>query len=251
MPSLRRKLFLHFDLESWPKGGLSLVNKIIAVLVLISVVSAVLETETAIAEQFSTVFAFGNVIFLYAFTIEYLIRVWVAGERPEYSGFTGRIRFGRSFFAIIDLAAIAPFWLGFGSEFLVVRIIRILRILKLLKIPGVSEALSGILLALSKRKIELLLSAGAAAFLMLIAASFLYFAERLEQPEAFGSIPRALWWGVATLTTVGYGDVYPVTALGRVFAGIFAFSGIGLIAMPAGIMAAALNDVFQDSKRPK
>ncbi|MCF6196266.1 MAG: potassium channel family protein, partial [Emcibacter sp.] len=149
--------------------------------------------------------------------------------------------------SLIDLISILPFWFGLGSEWFLFRILRLLRILKLARIPGLSIALKGIVFAIKRRKFELYISIGLATLMMLGASTVLYIVEADIQPEAFGSIPRSLWWGMATLTTVGYGDVYPVTILGKLFFGVFAFAGIGLVAMPTGILAAALSDSFQNA----
>ncbi len=121
---------------------------------------------------------------------------------------------------------------------------RLLRILKLARIPMVSRALINLKRALFSRIVELCLSVVLAFLLMLVAATILYFIEKDAQPDVFGSIPRALWWGVATLTTVGYGDVYPITPLGKICAGVFAIAGIGLVAMPTGIFAAAMSEIM-------
>ena len=114
-----------------------------------------------------------------------------------------------------------------------------------------SDALNALGRALYQRRYEMILSAGAAFMLLLFSASMLYVVEAEHQPDTFGSIPRALWWSVATLTTVGYGDVTPITALGRVLAGMTAIAGVGLVALPAGILAAAFSDVFQEQEQEK
>lgn len=248
---LKRRLFLNLDTESWPLKGLSPLNRVITVFVLASVFSVILETEQTLITSYHSYFTFANSVFLYVFTIEYIIRFWVMGENPNYAGFKGRIRYIFSPFSIIDLISIVPFWFDFGSEFLLIRILRLLRILKLARIPGLSDALNEIIIAISRRRFEFFISIGLATFTMLVAAILLYLVERDIQPEAFGSIPRALWWGMATLTTVGYGDVYPVTVIGRLFAGIFAFAGIGLVAMPTGVLAAALSDSFQKAEKSR
>ncbi len=246
--SFKNTLFINLDTESWPGKHLSPINRLLMTIVLISVFSVILETEQKFTDIYQSYFDVANSFFLYIFTIEYVARFWVIGLRPEYGGIRGRLRYLISPFSIIDLISIVPFWFSFGSEWLLIRILRLLRILKLARIPGLSSALKGIQRAISRRRFELYISIGLAVFMMLLAAISLYITERDIQPDAFGSIPRALWWGMATLTTVGYGDVYLISMLGKIFAGIFAFSGIGLVAMPTGILAAALSDSFQKNE---
>lgn len=125
------------------------------------------------------------------------------------------------------------------------RLVRLLRILRIAKLGRMSRTFRQLVAAIASRRYELILTMLLAIGLVLAGASLLYWAEGEVQPDKFGSIPRALWWAVVTLTTIGYGDVYPITPLGKVFAGAVAFAGIGLIAMPAGILAAAFSDAMQ------
>jgi voltage-gated potassium channel len=118
------------------------------------------------------------------------------------------------------------------------------RILALAKLGRYSSALANIVGAIQSRKYELLISLCTALLAMLASATVLYGLEGGNNPESFGSIPRALWWGVATLTTVGYGDVFPITVMGKIFAGVFALAGIGIIALPTGILAGAFADAI-------
>ena len=131
---------------------------------------------------------------------------------------------------------------------MLLRMARLGRILRLAKLGRMSRALEHLSEAVSSRREELLLSLMAGFFLMVVAATALYLAEGAIQPDKFGSILRALWWSVATMTTIGYGDVYPVTPLGKVLAAITAIFSIGFIALPTGILASAFSDAVQRHK---
>lgn len=254
---MRARIFRQLNASHWPHGGLSPVNWAIVIFVVVSLVTVILETEPAIEQANRPWFRAMNLMILVAFTVEYLARVWTAKELTVYSEVGGRVRYMLTPMAIIDLLVVLPLWIvvatdavGVSGEVIVViRLFRVLQIVKLARIPGVVKALNGIGRAISYRKFELILTFILALAFMLLAATALYLVEKDVQPEEFGSIPRALWWGMATLTTVGYGDVVPITPLGRVFAGIFAISGVGLAAMPAGIMAAALSSIYHEEQK--
>jgi voltage-gated potassium channel len=248
--NIRQRLFRQFDTEAWTRPGLSPTNIFITTVVIVSVVSVILETENSIRNNFMEFFYAVNLIFLAIFVIEYVIRFWVTGERPEYSGILGRVRFVFSPASLIDLIAIVPFLIGIGgSDVFLFRILRLLQIVRLARLGPVSRALRGLATAIMERRYELMVTVGLAVFVLVSSASVMYFVERAAQPEAFGSIPRSLWWAIATFTTVGYGDVYPVTVIGKLFASIAALSAIGLIAMPTGIFAAAFSDAFQKDRK--
>ncbi len=173
-----------------------------------------------------------------------------SGERIEHAGLRGRLRYMMTPRAVIDLLAVLPFYLSLGmTESFLLRLFRLLRIISLAKFSRYTAALNSLGQAIADRRYELLVSLGAALLVLLFSATVLYVVEGRAQPEAFGSIPRALWWGVATLTTVGYGDVYPVTVLGQLFAGMTALAAVGMVAMPAGILAAAFSEAFQQRRR--
>src|SRR5690606_15866140 len=146
-----------------------------------------------------------------AFVIEYGLRLWVAGENPLYRGPVGRLRYMVTPAALVDLLAIAPVLLGpFGGETFVLRLIRLFRILRVARLGRFSRAATAIAEALAARRYELVMSVVISGILLLITSTLLYIVEGGVQPEYFGSIPRAMWWSIATLTTVGYGDVVPV-----------------------------------------
>lgn len=245
MSRIRRLLHLQLDTQAWPRQGLSQANKAIVTLVLFSIAVVIIETEKSVSEPYAVAFAVTNYTIVAIFSIEYLARLWAMGERPEYSGFVGRLRFIITPSAIVDLIAILPFFIGaVGNDAFLLRAVRLVRIISLAKLGRHTTAFNKLLLAFSQRRRELAITAGFAAVVLLVSATLMYLVEGSAQPKAFGSIPRALWWSVATLTTVGYGDVYPITALGKILAGVTALAAIGLIAMPTGILAAAFSDAF-------
>jgi voltage-gated potassium channel len=244
MGSLRRRTHILLSPAAWSGRGLSPVNRGVSVLIVISIALAVLESEPTLLDQYTRMFSIAEYVLTGAFVVEYVARLWSSAEDPRYGeGLRGRIRYAMSPAALLDLLAISPLLLAsVGSEAFLFRLLRLLRILRLAKLGRYSSAAAEIVEAVRSRRYELVASLVCALVLLLISSTFLYLVEGDAQPEAFGSIPRAMWWSIATLTTVGYGDVIPVTALGRVFSGVTAIIGIGLIAMPTGILAAAFSD---------
>jgi len=188
-------------------------------------------------------------VFGVLFTLEYLTRIWVAGEISKYQGLKGRLRYMISPYAIIDLLAILPFLLTVGgADAYVLRLLRLLRIVRLAKLGRYSTALRIVIEAIYARRYELLVSLLAAFTLMLFSAAALHITEGANNPESFGSIPRALWWGAATITKVGYGGAFPVTVLGKLFAVVFAIAAVCVVAMPTGILAASFSSAFRQER---
>lgn len=246
---MRSYLYRQLEPGVW-ESGLSPLNKTIAVLIVLASIIAILETEVIVRSLSPGFFYYAELLFIILFSVEYMTRLFIAGEQPKYSGFNGRIRFLFSRWSLIDLVAILPFILTLGgTNLVVVRLLKFLRLIRLLRLGPMGEAWSLMEEAITRRKYELILSFGVAGFLLIFSAALIYLAESTVQPEEFGSIPRSLWWAVATLTTVGYGDVAPITVTGRIFAGFSAAAGIGIVAMPTGILAAAFSDAFQRRQR--
>lgn len=247
MHRLRSMLYRQLDPEGWNQPGLSPSNLCISLLIIMAALVAIIETEITVQSLYPPAFIWLEYLFVIIFSAEYLARLYAAGEDPRYTGLSGRVRYIFSLWALIDLIAILPFFLGFltTSNVFILRLLRIARLLRLARLGRFSRAWSALAEALSARVYELLLSIGLAGLLLLFSSACLYAIEASNQPEAFGSIPRALWWSIATLTTVGYGDVTPITSWGKLFAGITAVAGIGIIAMPTGILAAAFSAAFQ------
>lgn len=249
--TLRRQVYGLLEPSAWGKKGLSPVNRAICLLILFSVGVSLVETEPEVSQGRESLFTLLEYILTGIFLVEYCLRLWIAVEKPEYSGaIRGRIKYALSFYAIIDLIAVMAVVLtAFGTTPLLLRFFRLIRILRLARLGRFSKAMNRMQYALSSRMPDLLLSIGVAIFLLIVSSTLLYLVEGDVQPDKFGSIPRAMWWSIATLTTVGYGDVYPITLLGKILGAITAVIGIGLIAMPAGILAAAFSDAMQEERK--
>lgn len=246
---LRRTLWHQLDPEAYERDGLSPTNMAVVWVVVLSSLLAIVETEPVVENIAPGAFAHIEQIFSVLFLVEYLIRLWAEGENPKFSGISGRIRYALTPAAIIDLAAFLPSLVAPGiTSPMLLRSFRLLRILRLARLGRFSLAMRNLTEAVTERREELLLSLMLATIILVFSATAMYILEGENDPEAFGSIPRALWWSVCTLTTVGYGDIYPHSVLGKICGGLTSIAGIGLIAMPTGILAAAFSDAFQKSR---
>lgn len=236
--------------SAYPRG-ISPLNWAIVGVILVSVVSTVLASEPLLARPLRPLFLGIEVTAGLIFLVEYVARAWVAVEHPgNPGGWRGHLRYLVTPLAVIDLLALLPLFLAsLGGEAFMLRLLRLLRILRLARLGRFSATMSILGQCLHARRFELWMSAAFAALLLLISSTLLHMVEGGVQPDAFGSIPRTMWWSIATLTTVGYGDVFPVTVLGRLLAGLTALGGIGLIAMPTGILAAAFSDALDRRRR--
>ena len=166
------------------------------------------------------------------FTIEYALRLIVADNK---------LRFIFSFYGLVDLLAIAPFYLRLGIDLRAVRIFRMLRLFRVFKFLRYGRAIQRFRRAFISIKEELILYMIATAFIIFLAAVGIYYFEGERQPEVFGSVFHCLWWAITSLTTVGYGDAFPVTVGGKVFTAMVLLAGLGIVAVPSGLMASALT----------
>jgi voltage-gated potassium channel len=245
--SVRDWLYRQLEPRARVGQGLSPLNWALGLLILVVVTLSILETEPAIArghERFFDDFEFAaGLIFL----VEYCARLWVEVENPRYAGARfPRLRYALTPIAIIDLVAILPALFAFGgAPSLVLRFFRVLRMLRLAKLGRTSRAWEHIRDAMYERRFEFALILTMVGVVVLISGSLLYWAEADVQPDKFGSIPRALWWSVITLTTVGYGDATPVTTIGKILGGIMALCGVMFIALPTGLFAASFTEAMQ------
>ncbi|MEZ5780152.1 MAG: ion transporter [Rhizobiaceae bacterium] len=243
----RHWAYHNLDMAAWHRAGISPLNRIIVVLILAAVCSAVLETEPTIYDGNQTLFRLVQLAFAGVFLFEYIVRVWASAENKEHeSEWQARMRYASSLPAVIDLVALVTLFLAlYGGEGALLRLFRLIRIFMLARLGRYSTAFHAIGSAIKARRYELIASLTIGMMLLLVSSTLLFLVEGPYQPEDFGSIPRAMWWSVATLTTVGYGDVHPITPIGKILAGITAVTGIGVIAMPTGILAAAFSNAIQ------
>ncbi|MGN0471035.1 MAG: ion transporter [Acutalibacteraceae bacterium] len=196
-------------------------------------------------------FVYIEIFSVIIFTIEYLLRIYTADLLyPELSPVKSRLRYIFSFMAIIDLLTILPFYIPLiiPIDLRVLRMIRIVRLLRIFKIHRYTSALSTILQVFKNKRHQLVSSIVVVFILMIIASVLMYNIENEAQPDVFDNVFSALWWAVATFTTVGYGDIYPVTVSGKILGSIIALLGIGLIAVPTGIISAGFMENIDKNK---
>ena len=242
--TLSSKIFQHINLGI-EKNKFTFVQKIIIFFIVSSCVVVVVESEKEIYLNNQKLFDNLRFFFGFVFCIEYILRLIAVGEIKKFQGVSGRIRYIFSFWALVDLLAILPLLISGINENFLLRLFRLFRLLSFARLGRYSVAIQNVLEAISNRKSELFFSIIISTSLLFISSSFMYLLEAEAQPEAFGSILRSVWWAAAALTTVGYGDVYPITALGKFFAVISAFSSIGVVALPAGILAGSFSERFK------
>lgn len=260
MPLIKRKhatikAYVHDWLEPDQPGGINFFSGLIIVLVIASLLCLALETEavrsdSGLAPSWLAPLQAINVAVVWIFAVEFALRFWSEGENPAHAGVKGRLRFLLQPVTIADVLAFLPELVAMtiypeqtGFLFPMMRAFRLFRLFKLARyVPAF--AIVGA--AVRRAWAPLMASLCVAAAQLYIAAMTLYLIEGDTKPDAFGSIARAMWWAVVTLTTVGYGDVYPDTVIGRMAAGLVALAGIGIVAMPTGILASAFAEEFRE-----
>lgn len=252
--SLRQFVFRLLETAKDDDRASRLVDICLIGMIAASVLAVILESVPAIERKFSAQLYWFEVLTIAVFSVEYLLRVWSAVEhenRRNVHPLWARVRYVFSFHAIIDLLAILPFYLlTFGLFGTVdMRFLRAFRLLRVLKLTRYSAALDMLIVTMSENGRALLASFLILVTVMLLAASGMYYFERLAQPVAFGSIPAAMWWAFSTLTTVGYGDVTPVTNGGKVFGAMITVVGIGMVALPTSILASGYSQQLKIRER--
>lgn len=227
------------------------VDLFVSTLIVVNVCAVMLETVAWIGPPWGPYFAAFELFSVAVFTAEYVLRLWSCTADPRYAGaLRGRLRYALSPLALIDLLAVAPFYLEFVAfDLRFVRALRLFRLLRLFKLARYADSMRTLGVVLRSRREELLVTLFIVVVLLVFASSAMYYVENDAQPQQFSSIPASMWWGVETLTTVGYGDVYPVTTAGRFLGAGIAILGVGLFALPTGILASAFSEELQKRRR--
>lgn len=231
-----------------------ILNGFIIVLIIMNITAVMLETVPSIHDPHTEFFRIFDLVSVIIFTIEYILRVWSSNHDPRYKhSVHGRLRYMISTDALIDLIAILPFYLHvfIGFDLRVLRIFRLLRFLRLFRLTAYMKSARMVKNVFKKRANELKLSLVLILFFIIMASCLLYFAEHRAQPNVFSSIPATLWWAVVTATSVGYGDMVPITVLGKTLTGILSLSGLAVFALPAGIITAGFLEEMRKMKNPK
>ena len=226
----------------------------IMALIVLNVFVVIMETVQSIQTKYALVFYYFELFTIVVFSIEYLIRLWACTLEEKYSHpIWGRLRYMFSIEALIDLLAILPFYLPlfFNMDARLLRILRLFRLMRVFKLGRYFVAFQLIVTVIKKRREELLITFSLLVVMLILAASLMYYIEHEAQPEVFTSIPATMWWGIATLTTVGYGDVYPVTPLGKLLGSVIAILGIGVFALPTGIIASSFERELSEREKNK
>ena len=214
-------------------------DTVIFVLIVVSLITFSIDTLPNLSPAASAVLYWIEFATVLLFTGEYLLRLAVAKSRW---------RFIRSFFGVIDLVAILPFYLAVGVDLRAVRTFRLLRLIRLLKLARYNDAIHRMHRAAVIVREELVLFISVALILVFLSAVGIYYFESGSQPEHFASVFHSLWWAIVTLTTVGYGDVFPITTGGRVFTFFVLFLGLGIVAVPTGLLASALSKAREEEE---
>lgn len=228
------------------------VSLALMTLIVLNLLAVMLETVRIWQGRFAAEYIAFESFSVAVFTVEYLLRLWSCTTSPRYRGSVrGRLRFMFSPLALIDLLAIVPAYLPGDVvwDLRYVRVFRMFRLLRVLKMARYSQTLKTFVNVATAKRWDLGVIAFLLAVLLTVSSITMYFAENEAQPEVFSSVPAAMWWAVVTLTTVGYGDIYPVTAFGKFIAAIIALLGIGLFALPAGILAAGFAEELHKERR--
>lgn len=241
--SFKGRLFQVLELSSGDRTG-RVVSGLLTGLIFLNVLATILESVQSIHDRWWFWLEVFDIASVAIFAAEYLLRLWASPSDPRYAGaLRGRLRFASTPLAVIDLLAILPAFLPILGVDL--RALRALRLLRVLKLGRHSESLRILQAVVVGKRRELAVGLLVLGVLLVLASSAMYYLEHEAQPDRFPHIPAAMWWAIVTLTTVGYGDVYPVTAAGKVLGGLTVVFGVAVVAIPAAVFASGFMEELQ------
>ena len=246
----RHRVWDLFDPDPQADRTERMLHGALMILILLNVLAVVLQSVRSLADAYGRWFNFFEYVSVAVFSVEYLARAWSCTADPRYAHpVWGRLRFLISPMALIDLAAILPtLFVLTHLDLRFMRALRLVRLARVAKLGRYSEASNILLRVLKAKREELLLTMSFLLVLSLMCASAMYFVEGSVQPEKFPDIPTAMWWAIVTITTVGYGDVFPVTGWGRVIGVVTTLLGLLMIALPTGVFGAAFVEELNRKK---
>ena len=246
--TLRNRCYQLLDGEKSNSLIGNIINGFIITLIVINVIGVIIESIPEVYQAYQQAFRWLEVFSVGVFTLEYLTRIWIATENPRFGpGLKGRFRYMRSPIAIVDLIVILPFYLSLFMS-IDLRYLRLLRLLRLLKLSHYIRSMDVFIKVLSSELASIASAIFAVLVLVVLAACLMFTLEHQAQPEAFKTVLDAIWWAVVTMTTVGYGDMTPVTAGGKILAILIMLLGVGTVALPAGMLAARFSEELQNRK---
>lgn len=238
-------LYAYLETPERTRFGLYLHMLIYGAIVL-NIAALFLETVASLNVRYGPVFDAIERWTIYFFAGEYILRFLVAGGDDRYRGFTGRFKYFFTPMALIDLAAILPFFFRMiGIELTFLRSLRLFRVFKLFRMTKYSRFFELLIDILREKKEEFLAILAFTGIFLVMLSAVVYYFEHEAQPDVFSSMPQALWWAVATLTTVGYGDMYPITVGGKIITSLVTILGIAFVALPGGLFAEAFWEELQ------
>lgn len=236
--TLRRKLYLVLHSRKKESYSEKTFDFILISIIILNILAIMLESVEGVEQEYGEIFRGFEIFSIIFFTIEYFCRLYSIVENKRFQHpIKGRLRWAKTSMAIVDLLAFLPFYLSFFADLRFLRIFRLMALFRLFKIARYLYALGIFRRVLRDRKEQLVLSFIFILFILVFISFVMFYAEHEAQPDEFSSIPATMWWGIATLTTVGYGDIVPITPLGKLLGGLFAITGVGLLALPAGILS--------------
>jgi voltage-gated potassium channel len=253
---MRRWIFEALSSPSPRNSAARVVSICLLVLIATNVAASIIETDAEVAAAAPDFFRWFENVSVAVFTLEYLLRLWSATADERFAGpVRGRFRLAMTPMMLIDFAAVAPSYAAVLVPGIVdlrfLRVLRLLRMFRLLRAPRVAGAFSTMTRVLRTKRVELGVTLAILMAAVLLSAGAIYAAEHTQEGTQFTSIPRSMWWAIVTITTVGYGDIVPVTAVGRAIAGVVAFVGICAIALPVGILSSAfIQEVTNKNQNP-